>query len=235
MIATLLDSGRFEKTAEGIYSSLPASERPADYDTKVTLYDMLIGNGLYNRLLWGNRPSDYAAFCQKALDAVPGGSVLDAGCGSLVFTAATYAKEAGNRPLVLLDRSIGMLQKGRRRLKKLMGKIPDTILFVQGDVFDLPFEDSFFDTVLAQGIVHMFDEKERLLHELSRVKKPDAPLYFTSLVANNTLGKRYLGQLQKAGEVAGIHSGESLKKELAGFLEDFELESIGNMAYVTSR
>ncbi len=234
MIAKMIKELHLEEVGGGIYSVIDATERTADYDTKVGLYDALIGNPLYNRIIWGNWPKEYDRFCREALADTPKGVVLDAGCGSLVFTADAYA-DADNSFIVLLDRSIEMLKKGQERLRERMGTLPDNIVFVQGNIFDLPFLDGIFDTVMCQGLLHMFDEKAALLTELKRVKKPQGKLFFTSLVSNNRLGKAYLAQLQKAGEVSSIYTSESLNSELAGILSEYKMNSIGNMAYVVSK
>ncbi len=233
MLKKMIKELHLEEVGGGIYSVIDASERTADYDTKVGLYDALIGNPLYNRIIWGNWPKEYDRFCREALADSPKGVVLDAGCGSLVFTADAYA-DAENSFIVLLDRSIEMLKKGQERLRERMGTVPEHIVFVQGNIFDLPFLDALFDTVVCFGLLHMFDEKEKLLAELNRVKKPQGKLYLTSLVGNSWLGKAYLEQLQKAGEVGTIYTSDSLKNELAKILPACEMKSIGNMAYVIS-
>ena len=190
-----------------------------------------MGNKFYNKIVWGNWPSNYADFCQTALNASSDGIILDAGCGSLVFTANTYAKSS-NKLIVLLDRSMGMLQKGRERLIKANGSMPNHIILIQGDIFSLPFIDNAFDSVISQGLLHIFDEKETLLSELERVKIEEGRIFFTSLVGNNRFGKKYLSMLKNAGEVTTVHSSESLMQLLADMPFNYELTSIGNMAYV---
>ncbi|MFT4835434.1 MAG: ubiquinone/menaquinone biosynthesis C-methylase UbiE, partial [Psychromonas sp.] len=36
-------------------------------------------------------------------------------------------------------RSLGMLEMGRKRLTEICGSIPNHIVFIQGDIFELPF------------------------------------------------------------------------------------------------
>lgn len=231
MIETLCNDMFMEEVEEGIYSSIEFSKRASDYDRKVTLYDWLIGNPVYNRVIWGNWPKNYAHFCQEALDEHDNGVVLDAGCGSLVFTAKVYAN-AANKEIILLDRSLGMLKKAKERLIKLTGKIPNNIVLIQGDIFDLPFKNNVFDTVISVGVLHMFDNKKDLLDELRRVKKKNAKLYMTSLVANNWLGKKYMEELSKAGEVGRVYSSESLKNELDTLGWKVDIQTKGNMVYL---
>ena len=233
MIDKLLKVPQLEEVSEGIYSYLNTSDRQSSYDSKVKAYDMVVGNSFYNRLIWGNWPSNYQDFCRKALNNSPEGIYLDAGCGSLVFTASVYA-EANNKLIVLLDRSIGMLEQGRNRIKKLVGHVPNNIVFIQGDIFSLPFHDNVFDTIASFGVLHMFDEKMRLLSELERVKCDGGKLFFTSLVGNNAIGRKYLEILRSAGEVATCYSSESLSNIISTMPFKYNLSSIGNMAYAKS-
>lgn len=230
MIEMVKENLRLEEIEDGIFSSLSPCDRESDYDAKVRVYDLIVGNALYNRAVWGNWPSDYANFCRQALASTPRGIFLDAGCGSLVFTAREYA-QANNKLIVLLDRSLGMLRKGKERIEKLRGESPKNIFFIQGDIFSLPFQDASFDTVASFGVLHMFEEKMNILTELGRVKKHTGQVFFSSLVGNNALGRQYLEILKKAGEVATCHSSQSLINQLSASPFEFKLTTIGNMAY----
>jgi ubiquinone/menaquinone biosynthesis C-methylase UbiE len=230
VIEFLLKDVKLVEVDEGIFSCLALNERQSDYDKKVAAYDLVVGNAFYNRFIWGNWPFNYDVFCREALASKPDGVFLDAGCGSLVFTSDAYAK-ANNALIVLLDRSIGMLRKGRARIKTRCGGVPKNIVFIQGDIFDLPFRDAIFDTVASFGVLHLFEEKIRFLAELERVKKHSGQVFFSSLVGNNALGRRYLEILRKAGEVADCHSSQTLISQLSSSPFDYTLTTIGNMAY----
>ena len=230
LMQDIMKDVQLEVVDDGIYSCLGEADRPSDYDHKAGAYDLVVGNRFYNRIVWGNWPSAYREFCRQALASTPGGLVLDAGCGSLVFTASVYAK-ADNRLIVLLDRSLGMLARGRDRIRQLRGHVPDNIKFLQGDIFDLPFRDHVFDTVASYGMLHIFDDKAGMLGELERVKRQAGQVSFSSLVGNNALGRKYLEMLRKAGEVAACHSSESLARELSATPFRYEIDTIGNMVY----
>ena len=228
----ILTNVSLEEIEPNIYSVLKEDERASDYDDKVKGYDALIGNGLYNKLIWRNDVANYHDFCVEALNGNPANMVLDAGCGSLVFTAKAYASST-NQQIVLLDRSLGMLRKAKERLEALCeGKVPEHIVLIQGDIFDLPFVDNAFDVVMSQGLLHMFDDKEKLLTELERVKQESGTIFFTSLVGNNLLAKGYLFLLKKAGEVATVYDSEALASILKRMPFEYKIESIGNMAYM---
>ena len=101
------------RAGDGLLSALGPGERDSPYDRHAVLYDHVVGNRLYNRLLWGASPASYTAFAATAVAGAQG-PLLDVGCGSAVFTAAAY-RTAG-RPLVLVDRSLRMLARAAQRL-----------------------------------------------------------------------------------------------------------------------
>jgi len=221
-----------EEIEPAVFSFIPREQRTHHYDTKVGLYDALIGNPLYNRLVWGNWPANYRAFCLSALRAEGDGPILDVGCGSLVFTHRIYAGVA-DRPLLLLDRSLGMLLKGKERLMAQHGHIPNNVAFVHADALDLPFKSGTFSTIVSFGLLHIFEQPEALMAELMRARADDGDLFATSLVANNWLGKRYLRALQGAGEVGNVQDTEALLQRLVPHAPQLQANSIGNMAYLS--
>jgi ubiquinone/menaquinone biosynthesis C-methylase UbiE len=230
MLKTIIVTTDIEEVEQDIYSCIKPEDRNSEYDNKVKAYDYIVGNAYYNKLIWGNWPANYSHFCTQALLNSKGGLYLDAGCGSLVFTAKEYAN-ADNELIVLLDRSLGMLRKGRERIIKLCGKVPDNIIFLQGDILNLPFLNSAFNTVASFGVLHMFEKKLTVLAELERVRKISGGIYFSCLAGNNLVGKKYLEILKDAGEVASCVTSESLRQQLALWSNDYVLSSIGNMAY----
>ena len=225
----LLNGVRLEKVDHDIYSVIPKKEQLHHYDKAAKFYDWVIGNRFYNRMMWGNWPVQYEKFCKQALVSNNHGIVLDAGCGSLIFTAKTYAKS--KRPIVLLDRSIGMLKRARNRLVKYVGRVPENIILIQADILRIPFLQGCFSTVQSFGVLHIFENTEAILNELMRVKAYDGDMFLSSLSANNKLGNKYLQFLKKQNEVALCQSSELLHQRLAKGGIEFEVCSIGNMAY----
>jgi len=150
-----------EEIEEGIFSAIAGNHRDSEYDEKAGFYDAVIGNPLYNRVLWGNKLSDYQNFCRAALASKPTGYVLDVGCGSLVFTSKVYTQYQ-ERPLILVDRSLGMLRRAQVRLRNETGKTPENITLLQSDLFALPFRAGVFETVLSFGMLHIFSDTHRL-------------------------------------------------------------------------
>lgn len=204
-IDDLLDPARQLRSAGGVLLSvLPADDRGTPYDRRAALYDCLVGNALYNRLLWGASTASYAAFAEAAVSDSRG-LLLDVGCGSAVFTVAAYRN--ATRPLVLVDRSLGMLARAADRLSSHHSV---QLSLVHADLFDLPFRPGQFATVACHGLLHLFDDAGTVLRALRAQVAVGGSLYVTSLVAETAIGRWALGQMHRAGQAAAPRRAEDL-------------------------
>lgn len=184
------------------YSLYAPGENTNTYDQKGALafYDQVACNWLYNRLVWGYWTSDYHKLCREALNSSTAGWVLDAGCGSLAFTAKTYAGYSA-RPVVFLDQSLTLLTLAKSRLAKLHGQVPDNAVFLHGDVLHLPFKPQSFGTIIALNLLHVLADIKLLLQELRKVLLPGGTMAFTTLIENRRLADKYLRMWANAGEL----------------------------------
>ena len=213
--------------SDGIATILSPAERPADYDRIAGLYDLVVGNGLYNRLVWGNWPSRYADAARRALDTAAGGEVLDCACGSLCFTAAAYRTGRPDR-MMLFDRSLGMLRRARRRLPN--GR------FLQGDALAMPFRDRIFGTTMAWGSLHIFETGSPLLSELRRVTAPGGRVFATGLaLAGRWPGDWMLAQLHDRGEAAPPRRWEAMRDEFNRVFPGSRADLQGNLLLLEGR
>jgi ubiquinone/menaquinone biosynthesis C-methylase UbiE len=231
-LASLLAPGQtLRQLDDGLFSAFAEDDPRAatEYDSAAVGYDLLIGNPLYNRILWGVWPSTYAAFCDEALRSATDGPMLDAGCGTLVFTAEQYLRHA-DRPAVLVDNSLGMLRRARARLLRGTRAMPEHIALLQADLLGLPFAPGSFATSACWGVLHLFEEPEVVVRELARVTAENGEVHCTSLVADRPLGGRYLGMLSKRGIAAAPKTSSQLRAGLseAGF--DAACRVVGNVA-----
>jgi SAM-dependent methyltransferase len=215
----LLDGVELRPVGDGVWSVLPADAPGQVYDRRAAAYDFVVGSRLYNRLLWGSSPQAYGAFADRAVFS-GSGPLLDAGCGSLVFTAAVYART--DRPLVLVDRSIGMLRAARTRLHRAVDGRSDGVVLLQADLRRLPFKPRAFSTVLCMGMLHLFDDVSQAVFALAELAEPGGHLFLTSLVAETRIGKGYLSVLHRAGEVATPRTRDTLLHELQSITAAFD-------------
>lgn len=224
-VESLLAPGRtLRPVRTPVVSALSAGDEGARYDRRAAAYDRLIGSRLYNRLAWGTSPSQYAAFAAEAV-AARGGRLLDAGCGTATFTAAAY-REA-RRPLVLIDRSVDMLERAAQRLADAPAA------FVQADLLDLPFSAAQFSTVACFGVLHVLDDPLAALAALRDQLGAGGQLFASMLVADRAVGRAYLDALHRAGEVAKPRRAEHLAHAAqAVFGARVDIQRTGSMAWL---
>ncbi len=208
-----------------IPSTLPENERAASYDQMAAGYDLLVGNGLYNRLVWGCPKSEYARAADMFLQTVSSGALIDFGCGSCVFTAQSY--QGHEDRLTLFDRSMGMLERAARRLPH--GQ------FLQGDALGAPFPDNHFAGGMGWGMSHVFGTDSPYFAELHRIVQPGAPIAISTLVlTDHTIGNRMLLMLEKQGE-AVPETADQVTSSFAQLFSVAQSRLIGNMLFLVGR
>jgi SAM-dependent methyltransferase len=231
----VIAEGRTIRLAEeGIYSVLPEAAHEHLYDRRAAVYDFVVGTRLYNRVMWGTSPLDYTAFARRAVTSQPSGRFLDAGCGSMLFTARAHLE--GGRQIVAFDQSLRMLRRARARLIELGGSVPARVLLLQADLSDLPFRPGTFQTVLCMNVLHQFADAATLIPQLKTLLDDKGQLYLTSLVSNRRfVGDRYLDILYQAGEFVRPRSSAEFKKLLDESLgRELTYRTEGNMAYAAT-
>lgn len=230
LAGVIRNENRIYQVDDEIYSVLPEGSGKQEYDQRAAAYDWLLSRRAYNRFLWGTSPDDYADFARRSIDSVYDGPHLDAGCGTMIFSAEAYLQS--KRPIVALDLSLGMLRQARKRVIELHRRVPDNMLFLQGDLLDLPFRPSSFASILSMGMIHLFDDAYSVIEGLAASLQADGELYLTSLVAHNRIGDRYLQLLYRAGEVASARSAGDLESLLnITSVRPLRYTVTGNMAY----
>jgi len=221
-----------ELIEEGIYSVLKDAPRAHQYDRVAAGYDFLAGNRVYNRLLWGCSPDQHTDFARRADNSQPRGPVLDAGCGSLLFTAEAHL--GCGRMVIACDQSLDMLRRARRRLMKLGRLERGAILLLQADLSDLPFRQNVFQTVLCMNVLHHCADAAALIRNLNHLLTATGRLYLTSLTLSERLiGDAYLRLLHQQGWIVRPRS----VAELDGLIESAlrqkpDITTAGSMAYI---
>jgi len=112
----------------------------------------------------------------RMLTPDPGEVILDAGCGTGIFTADIL--KTGAR-VVGLDLALAML---RRALTKCTGR---TFQFVIGDMQRLPFADASFHKAVSITAIEFIQDARIAVKELFRVTKPGGFIVVATL---NSLG-----------------------------------------------
>jgi len=101
-----------------------------------------------------------------------GEQILDAGCGTGVFTRDVTA--AGAR-VVGLELSLPMLRRAGQRLKG------SPFLMTQGDMGRLPFADRVFDKAMSITAIEFIGDAKGAMDELFRVTRPGGRIVVATL------------------------------------------------------
>jgi ubiquinone/menaquinone biosynthesis C-methylase UbiE len=239
LLADTLREGIAPRLAcEDIWSVLPEDAKESGWDRLAPIYDRLVSMRLYPGLVWGADPADFTAYAREAMGAGDNGGLLDVACGSLTFTDVVYAPPA--RPVVLVDRSITMLQIGRERLAKRISsnRVTDLQLaLLHADGRDLPFRDGTFTTVACYGSLHVFEDLASAVAELYRCLAPEGQLFLTGLVdTGRWTGLQAMKILRRLDHCVTIHTADEVTAIVAHVTGDPPVADVrGNLVYVTTR
>ncbi len=147
------------------------------------------------------------------LKPLPGEKILDAGCGTGIFTADIL--EIGPE-VVGLDVSLPMIKRAK-------SKGYANLEILQGDMLQIPFCDGSFDKAVSITALEFIEDGKRAVRELFRVTKPKGTVVVATL---NSLSSWAVRRKAKAKE------GHSLFLR-AIFRSPEELNSLGPLAGVT--
>lgn len=231
----VLSEGRAIRfVANGIYSAMPDDAATHHYDKIASVYDRVIGTQLYNKFMWGSSPMEYKAFARRAVRSSTYGSIVEAACGSLLFTADAYLET--NRTIIAFDQSLSMLQNARNRLIESNGTMPKNVHLVQADLIDIPFRPNVFETIVCMNVLHLYEDAVGLISTLNDLRKENGNIFMTSLVLNQrTIGDLYLKALSAAGEVVRPRRLSEIAMLLdATINEPISISCTGNMAFMSA-
>lgn len=108
----------------------------------------------------------------EMLQIVPGQRILDAGCGTGIFTR--YLLTAGAE-VDGLEISLPMLRRAREKLAGYPFRS------IQGDMLHLPFPDNRFDKFLSVTAIEFIEEGGAAVQEAFRVTRPGGSIVVATL------------------------------------------------------
>jgi ubiquinone/menaquinone biosynthesis C-methylase UbiE len=131
---------------------------PSGWAGQVLAIAMRVANRLPNRAILA------------AVDARPGQTVLDVGCGdgTLIARLPPTVKTIG------IDGSDAMIAAARRRNVKTVGT--GWCRLIVGDMLDLALDNRSVDRVIASNVLYFCTDIPRLIEECRRVARPGAIL-----------------------------------------------------------
>lgn len=113
-----------------------------------------------------------ADLIHKLLELRPGEKLLDAGCGTGIFTLDFVCQEA---EVVGLDLSLPMLRAAEKKIKGY------PFSPVRGDMLCLPFKDNSFDKAISVTALEFIEDATRAVAELFRVTRPGGYIVIATL------------------------------------------------------
>lgn len=106
------------------------------------------------------------------LNPQPGELILDAGCGTGIFTGDVIDRQAR---VIGMDLSLPMVARGVQQLCGL------DFSGICGDLRTLPFDDQSFDRVFSMTAVEFIPDADRVICELERVTRIGGCIVVTTL------------------------------------------------------
>ncbi len=206
------------------------------YDHVSSSYDKLLTSStfltrIYNRIVWGLYDSDYVNQLMSLFPDSVNRIILDIPVGTGVFTAGLYKKAAESSRIIAIDYSMGMLRKAKERYESDGIK---NVLYIRGDVGNLPFANNTADILMTMNGFHAFPEKEKALSEITRVVKPGGSLLgcfyikneraFTDFFINNIYKK--LGSFTPP-----FYDFDEVKDKWSNYFEFKEFRNIKSILY----
>lgn len=129
----------------------------------------------------------------------PGQSVLDVGCGTGTLAIAAGRRVGPTGRVHGVDASARMVARARKKA----GKAGVDVVFTQGLVERLPYENRQFDAVLSTLMLHHLPgaARQECVREIRRVLRPEGKVLAVDFGAPAGGGKGVLGHLHGHGGV----------------------------------
>jgi SAM-dependent methyltransferase len=116
----------------------------------------------------------------------PGERVLDLGSGA-GMDSLVAAQMVGPRGSVTgIDMTREMLAKARSAASE-MGV--SNVVFVEGEVESLPFEDESFDVVISNGVIDLIPDKDSVFSEIQRVLDVEGRIQIADVTIQNPVSE----------------------------------------------
>lgn len=109
----------------------------------------------------------------------PGMTVLEVGPGNGTYTVATARRVGDKGKVVTIDTEPKMIERVTCRAQ---AEGIENIEARVADVYDLPFEDGYFDAIYMIAVIGEISAAEKAMREFYRVLRPSGTLAFSELL-----------------------------------------------------
>ncbi|CAN8233995.1 unnamed protein product, partial [Cochlearia groenlandica] len=151
---------------------------------RTPLVSFLYERGWRQNFIWGGFPGPEKEFemAKDYLKPVLGGNIIDASCGSGMFSRL-FAKSGLFSLVIALDYSENMLRQCYELLNR-EANFPnkEKLVLVRADIARLPFLSGSVDAVHAGAALHCWPSPSSAVAEISRVLKPGGVFVATTFI-----------------------------------------------------
>lgn len=146
------------------------------------LVSFLYERGWRQNFVWGGFPGPEKEFemAKEYLKPTIGGTVIDASCGSGLFSRL-FAKCGLYSLVVALDFSENMLRQCDEFIKQ-EDILEENLILVRADIARLPFASASVDAVHAGAALHCWPSPSAAVAEISRVLRPGGVFVATTFI-----------------------------------------------------
>ncbi len=116
----------------------------------------------------------------------PGERVLDLGCGAGTDSLVAAQMVGPEGRVTGIDMTPQMLAKARAAAAELGAR---NVVFVDGEVERLPFEDAAFDVVISNGVIDLIPDKDAVFGEIFRVLAPGGRLQIADVTIQSPVSE----------------------------------------------
>ncbi|KAG2322768.1 hypothetical protein Bca52824_015981 [Brassica carinata] len=146
------------------------------------LVSFLYERGWRQNFMWGGFPGPEKEVTTEYLKHVLGGNIIDASCGSGMFSRL-FAKSEHFAMVFALDYSENMLRQCYEFLKQEANLIDKKmIVLARADIARLPFLSGSVDAVHAGAALHCWPSPSSAVAEISRVLRPGGVFVATTFI-----------------------------------------------------
>ncbi|KAK9134293.1 hypothetical protein Syun_013623 [Stephania yunnanensis] len=153
---------------------------------RTQLVSFLYERGWRQNFTWGGFPGPDKEFemAKNYLKPVLGGNVVDASCGSGLFSRL-FVKSGLFSQVFALDFSENMLRQCYKFVESEEGFPKEKLVLVRADISRLPFVSNSIDALHAGAALHCWPSPSSAVAEISRVLKPGGVFVATTFILDS--------------------------------------------------
>lgn len=158
-----------------------------------------------------NKEIGWYEWCYQKMNFNKNKKILEVGCGNARLWKKNMEKIDRSLDITLTDIETKMVEESKKELQEKL----ELFHFDVVDVCKLPYEDSSFDSVIANHMLYHVKDIEKSLIEIYRVLKKGGTVYIS------TVGKDHLKELKDIIEKVDLGK----TREQWSFIDRFNLET----------